>query len=80
MTFLGVISGATSYRPPLPPRRVSNGLHSISGWFKVGLGWLVNAYCSHSIHYKVRGYCHSIHKVTEVGPQSTKGVGIQDAK
>jgi hypothetical protein len=27
-----------------------------------------------------RGYSHSIHKVTEVGPQSTKGVGTHDAK
>jgi hypothetical protein len=28
---------------------VGKGLHSISGWFKVGLGWLFNAYSSHSI-------------------------------
>ena len=27
-----------------------------------------------------RGNSHSIHKVTEVGPQSTKGVGTQDAR
>ena len=40
---------------------LGNGLHSISGWFKVGLGWLVNAYSSHSIH-----------KAKEVGPQRTK--------
>ena len=26
------------------------------------------------------GSSHSIHKVTEVGPQSTKGVGTQDAR
>ena len=29
---------------------VGNGLHSISGWFKVGLRWLGNAYSSDSIH------------------------------
>ena len=33
---------------------------SISGWFKVGLRWFVNAYSSHSIH-----------NVKEVGLQST---------
>jgi hypothetical protein len=27
-----------------------SGLHSISGWFKLGLGWLVNACFSHSIY------------------------------
>lgn len=27
-----------------------NILHSISGWYKVGLGWLVSAYSSHFIH------------------------------
>ena len=27
-----------------------------------------------------RGYSHSIHKVTEVGSQSTKGVGTHHAK
>ena len=33
------------------PYRVSNGLHSISCWLKVGLlGWLVNVYSSHYIH------------------------------
>jgi hypothetical protein len=32
--------------------------------FNVGLGWLVSAHSSHSIH-----------KVKEVGPQNTKGVG-----
>jgi hypothetical protein len=45
-----------------PPCRVGNGFHSISGWFKVGLGWFVNVYSSHSIH-----------NVKEVGLQSTKG-------
>ena len=25
---------------------------AISGWFKVGFGWLVNAYSSHSIQCK----------------------------
>ena len=64
--------GATSAPPPC---RVGNGLHSISGWFKVGLGWLVNAYSSDSIHCRGGGSSHSIHKVAEVGPQSTKGVG-----
>ena len=47
---LGAISGAISNWPPLPPYRVSNMLHYISSWFKVGLGWLVGAYSSHSIH------------------------------
>ena len=75
MMVLGAISGATSYRPPGPPCRVGNMLHSISGWFKVGLGWLVNAYSSDSIHCRGGGSSHSIHKVAEVGPQSTKGVG-----
>ena len=36
VTVLGVLSGATSHQPPLPPHRVCNGLHSISSWFKVG--------------------------------------------
>ena len=48
--------------------RVGNGLHSISGWFELGSGWLVKD-CS----------SHSIYKAKEVGPQSTKGVGSQDA-
>ena len=65
MTVLGVISDATSYRPSLPPCTVGNMLHSISGQFKVCLGWLVSAYSSNSIH-----------KAKErVGPQSTKGIG-----
>ena len=62
MTVLGAISGDTSYRPPLPPCTVGNKLHSISGWFKVGLGCLVNAYSNHSLH-----------NTKEVGPQSTHG-------
>ena len=62
MTVLGAISGATSQWPSLPSCRVGNGLRSILGWFKVGLGWLVNAFSSHSIY-----------KGKEVGPQSTKG-------
>ena len=44
---LGAIIGVTTNWPPLPSYKVGNGLHSISGWFKVGLGWLVNAYFSH---------------------------------
>ena len=65
---LGAISGATSQWPPLPSCRVGNMLHSISGWFKVGLGWLVNAYSSHFIH-----------NAKEVGQQSTEGpfLGMQ---
>ena len=58
-------------------------LHSISVWFKVGLGWLVNAYSSHSTHC-VRGgggvYSQFIHKFTKVGSQNTKGVGAQEAR
>ena len=50
MIGLGVISGTTAYRPPLPSCRVGNMFRSILGRFKVGLGWLVNAYSSHSIH------------------------------
>ena len=38
VTVSGVISGATAYQPPLPPCRVGNMLHSISGQFKVGCG------------------------------------------
>ena len=48
--ILGVISGVTSWWPPLPSCRASNRLHSISGWFNVGLGWLDHAYSSHSFH------------------------------
>ena len=66
MMVLGVIIGATSYRPPLPLCRVGKGLHVISTWFKVGLGWFVSAYSSYSIH-----------KAKEVGPQSTKGYGYK---
>ena len=35
-----------------------------------------------AILYSARGrdYNHSIHKVTEVGPQNTKRVGTQDAR
>ena len=47
---LGLISGVTSYRPPQSQCRVGNKLHSISGPFKVCLGWLINAYFSHSLH------------------------------
>ena len=47
---LGANIGATAYQPPLPPYRVGSGLHFISGLFKVGLGWLVNAYSSYHIH------------------------------
>lgn len=63
-TILGVINGATSYRPPLPSYRVSHMIHSISNQFKVDLGWFVIAYSSHFIH-----------KVIEVGPQNTKKLG-----
>jgi hypothetical protein len=28
---------------------VGNGMHSISCWFKMGLGWFVDAYSNHSI-------------------------------
>ena len=38
VTVSGVISGAAAYQPPLPPCRVGNMLHSISGQFKVGCG------------------------------------------
>ena len=62
VVYLGVINGATSWRPPLPSCKVGNGLHYISGCFKVGLGWLVNAYSSHSIY-----------NTKEVDPQSTQG-------
>ena len=65
VTSLGVISDAISYWPPLPSTRVGNGLHSILGWFKVGLEWLVSAYSCHYIHARY---------AKEVGPQSTKGV------
>ena len=47
---MGAISDATTYWPPLPPHRVGKRFHPILGWFKVGLGWLVNAYSNHSIH------------------------------
>ncbi len=30
-----VISGATTYPPPLPPYKIGDGIHSISGLFKV---------------------------------------------
>ena len=63
---LDAISDATSWGPPPPPCKVGNELHSIFGWFKVRLGWLVNAY--------------SIHNAKEVGKQGTKGSfpGMQD--
>jgi hypothetical protein len=51
-----VISGSTTYRPPLPPYRVGNGLHSIMGWFKVCLGLLVNACSSNFIHGEVGSF------------------------
>ena len=60
--------------------RLCPKISRITGWFKVDVGWLVNAYSSHSIYYMLGGYSHSIHKVTEVGPQSTKGVATQDAR
>jgi hypothetical protein len=40
-------------------------LHSILGWFKVGLGWLVNAHSSQPIHGGQgggNGFSHYIHK------------------
>ena len=80
---LGVISGTTAYRPPQPSYMVGNGLHSVLGRFKVGLGWFVNAY-----------YSHSMNKVKQSSSQSqgghlwiqrglimgSKGVGTHDAK
>ena len=44
VTILGVISGAASQHP--------HYFHVgyVTGWLKVGLGWLGNAYSSHSIH------------------------------
>ena len=80
VTILGAISGAISHRPPLPPYKVRNHLHSGSGWFKVGLGWLVNAYSSHSIPGGEDGSSHSIHKAKEVGPQIIKGIGTWDTR
>lgn len=65
VTVLGVISDTTSYQPSPLSCTVGNMLHSLSGRFKVCLGWLVSAYFSHSIH-KAKG---------RVGPQSTKGIG-----
>ena len=62
MTVLGAISGATSEQPRVPPCSLGNGLHSISGWFEVGLGWLANAYSGHSIH-----------KAKEVGHKAQRG-------
>jgi hypothetical protein len=47
---LVAISGVTTHRPQLPPYRVRNIPRCISGWFKVGSRWLVNAYSSHPIH------------------------------
>ena len=35
---------------PLPSCRVGSGLHSFSGWFKVGMGQLVIAYYRHCTH------------------------------
>jgi hypothetical protein len=37
------------------PCRVGKHAPLISSGFKVGLGWLVNAYYSHSIHGEGRG-------------------------
>ena len=48
-TVAGGISGAASQQPLLLPCRVGNGLHSVSDWFKVDIGWLVNAYFNHPI-------------------------------
>ena len=55
---------------------VGKGLHSISSWFKVGLGWLLNAYSSHSIHNaKEVG-----HKAQKGHFPGCKGVGSRDAR
>lgn len=40
MVFV-VISDANPKRPPLPPYRTCNTLHSNSGWFKVSLGMVL---------------------------------------
>ena len=53
---LGAISGVTTWRPPLPPYSLDNGVHYILGRFKVGLGWLVNAYSNYSIHKGEGGF------------------------
>ena len=60
---LGAISGAAASQPSLPLYMVDNGSHCVSGRFKVGLGWLVNACSSHSIR---RGKMDQADKVKEV--------------
>ena len=63
-------------------------LHSIFGWFNVGLGWFVNSYSSHSIHGgQGSGSNHSIHRTKEVGSRhkgvwflGCKGVSSCDAR
>jgi hypothetical protein len=49
VTVLGAISDANTYQTPIPPDKVGNKHHYISGRFKVGSWWLVNAYYSHPI-------------------------------
>ena len=63
---------------PLPPYKIGNGIHFISGQFKVALGWLVKAYSSHSIH--LGGGCLvQAHKAKGL-ILGIKGVGAHVAK
>ena len=78
VTGLGVIYGATAYQPPLSPYRAINGLHSVSCRFKMGLGWLVNAYSGHSIMGRGR-----VERGDRSSPwifmRTSKRIGTQDA-
>ena len=78
VTVSCVVSITTSYQSPLPPCRVGNKLLSIWGQVNLGLGWLVGAYYSNSIHggavltilfTKPRRYAHNAQRGSVPGVQ-----------
>jgi len=79
LSGLGAISDATLYQTLIPSYRVDNRLHSISDRFKMGLGWLVNAYYTYYIHRGGRGEQFQAHKAKGAF-MGKEGVGTHDAR
>ena len=62
--------------PSLPPYRIGHGVHSISCRFKVGLEWLVSAYCSHYVDQRWGVGMATLHKGVSFGHKAEE-VGLQ---
>jgi hypothetical protein len=70
----GAISGATLYRPSLPPCTVGYMLQSISGRFQVGSWLLVNAYSTTSVYKGGMVQAHKAKGGTSTKPGGRLGV------